>query len=125
MFRHFSVRHAAASGKAEHDDFTRVDPGNLVFDACMAVLSVGQSLSLTEDPQVAQDCFQRGLVPGQAGGKGQSLLGKLPASNEYFNALCSCPPLMTVPEYLQEFDTPVHYVLESEKTWPIEPFIKY
>ena len=133
------MRHAAASGKAEHEDFARIDGGNLIFDACTAVLATGRVLSATDDPEVAQDCFQRGVAPpataasGSAEGaapvpvpsKPQPLPSKLPMSVEHVTALCAVALAMTVDEYLAEFDSPVQYTLESELTWPMEPFIKY
>ena len=138
-FRHFSVRHAAVSGKAEHEDFARIDGGNLVFDACTAVLATGRALSATDDPEVAQECFQRGVAPPPTavGGSAESaapapasskplpLPTKLPMSVEHVTALCAVSLAMTVDEYLAEFDSPVQYTLESELTWPMEPFIKY
>lgn len=102
----------------------------LVSVGLLLIFQVGRLLSMAEEPEVAQDCFQRGVVPPQAnqqaqGGRAPQLLGRLPASTEYISALCNLEVLMNSDEYLELFDKPSHYVLESERVWPVEPFLKY
>ncbi len=37
----------------------------------------------------------------------------------------TCDDLCSIKEYLEIYDTPIDFTLESEKVWPVEPFLKY
>lgn len=54
----------------------------------------------------------------------KNFLSKLPTV-ERVQAYSECDDLCSVEEYLEMYDTPVALVLEGEKVWPAEPFLKY
>ncbi len=126
-YRHFSIR-TAQSAKAEFEDFTKIDPNQLLLDCVRSAINLGRLLSLAAEPDQAQECFQKGTLPPAAippTGKAPSLLGALPASTEYLAFLTQFKMLMTCNEYLEMYATPVRFTLPSEQVWPVEPFLKY
>lgn len=57
-------------------------------------------------------------------GTGKNLMGKV-CSAEMVKIICEQKDIPSVKEWLDIFDTPVDLVLESEKVWPVEPWLKY
>jgi hypothetical protein len=57
-------------------------------------------------------------------GQSKALLSRLPPS-ERVRRHVGVEELMTIDEYLEVFDAPIHFTLEGEQIWPTEPFLKY
>ncbi len=54
----------------------------------------------------------------------KNFLNKLPSAEKLLQ-FCDCEEIPTPKEWLDIFDSPVDMVLESEKVWPVEPWLKY
>jgi len=52
------------------------------------------------------------------------VLSKLPTAQRVM-AFSHCEDLCSVEEFLEIYDKPIDFTLESEKVWPVEPFLKY
>jgi hypothetical protein len=54
----------------------------------------------------------------------KGLLARIPTAERIVGYL-TCEDLCSPQEFLELFDSPVEFVLESERVWPSEPFLKY
>ena len=126
--KYFSIRQLQNVPKPDNEDFKKTDPIILVSELLRTVLEVGKSLSTAEDAAAAQLIFSTGNLPPSSTkeGKGQpSIISKLPSCEQFITHLTGIESIMTSEEYLEIYTQPVHVVLESERVWPVEPYLKY
>jgi hypothetical protein len=89
----------------------------LVFEVLRNLLELGRSVSATAEDKAVE--YLQASVAKQ-------LLGRLPPQEKLHAFLHQMhEDIPSIPEWLDIFDTPVELTLESEKVWPVEPFLKY
>eukprot|EP00455_Lapot_gusevi_P003596 TRINITY_DN11466_c0_g1_i1.p1 TRINITY_DN11466_c0_g1~~TRINITY_DN11466_c0_g1_i1.p1 ORF type:complete len:256 (+),score=7.40 TRINITY_DN11466_c0_g1_i1:251-1018(+) len=113
--RFFTYRYMQL-GRAENDDYKRQDPSALILEMLKSTVELGRELSKMDE---------MGNALTYLNSNRHAIVQKLPTTPDVIAYLVLLEILMTLEEYLQLFDTPVHFTLESELVWPVEPFLKY
>jgi len=54
----------------------------------------------------------------------KQFLNRLPSA-ERIVAYSAIDDLSSIDEFLEVYDSPIELTLESEKVWPVEPFLRY
>jgi len=89
----------------------------LVFETLRHLLELGRSIAATAEEKAVE--YLQSSVAKQ-------LLSRLPQQEKLHAFLHQLhEQLPSVTEWLDIYDTPVELTLESEKVWPVEPFLKY
>jgi len=115
-FRVFAVR---AHRGADEDDFTAPNANDwlrFVFGTLRCLLELGREVASMADEK-SQENFL-------ASNKSAQVMTRIP-SLARVRSFGSCPDMCSVDEYLETFDTPVDFTLESEKVWPVESPLRF
>lgn len=90
------------------------DTLKVVFESVKNLLELGRELtSMSEEKAI--DYIQTSTS--------RQLTSKLPSSERLCSYL-TLNELCSIEEWLEIYDRPVHFTLESEKVWPVEPYLK-
>lgn len=91
------------------------DSLKLLFETVRQLLDLARELSSLPEEK-AIEFLQTSMT--------RQLISKLPSSERLQAYITHIDDLCTMQEWLDIFDTPTDMVLESEKVWPVEPFLK-
>lgn len=99
---------------SDQDDVPE-DLAKAVFETLKNYLELGRELQAMEDDR-AYDYVSTS--------ESRQFLGRVPTV-ERINAYTKSTDLFSLEEYLELYDKPIDFTLESELVWPVEPFLKY
>ncbi len=85
-----------------------------VFDVMKGILELGREMKSLANSLKAQEHIHSTK---------NAVMQKIPSS-ERLRAFCAADELCSLSEYLQIYDAPAEFSPDSEKTWPVEEFIK-
>lgn len=111
-FRSWSIRSLRQPNEEMNplQDWTKV-----TFDLLRHLLEMGREIvSMPEEKAIEF------ITTSQS----KQFLARIPSAERVL-AVCGQEDIYTIDEYLEAFDAPIDHVLESERVWPVDPFLRY
>jgi len=107
---------AARSTKTAEEEVLPKDWSRVIFGTLKGLLELAREVL----PSMSEEKSVEFLATSTTKG----VMSRMPSAQRVLS-FAHCEDLCSVPEFLDIYDKPIDFTLESEKVWPVEPFLKY